>query len=78
MNTSDYISTTKAAEIAGIDSRHMRRLAETGGIHAVKIGRNYLVVRASATEFKRHPSKGRPKSKPRKGKKIPKKPATSC
>jgi len=60
--STEYLSTTAAAIIAGISARHLVRLIVDGKINAQKVGRNWLVSRESAEGFSRHPSMGRPKS----------------
>lgn len=62
MNTipDDAIPLPLAATLAGVTDRHMRTLVEKGTVTGLKIGRNYLVSRASAEAFVRHPTAGRP------------------
>ncbi len=60
--STEYLSTTDAAIIAGVSARHLVKLIVEGKIHAQKVGRNWLVSRESAEAFSRHPTMGRPKS----------------
>lgn len=57
----EFVSLPEAATLANVSERHMRLLADTGKIPAAKVGRNWLVSRAAAVAFKRHPTLGRPK-----------------
>jgi excisionase family DNA binding protein len=46
MQHSDLISTTEAAEILGLTRSHVFRLAQSGKIPAVKIGRNFAIKKS--------------------------------
>ncbi len=54
------ISVTDAARLAGVTDRHMRRLIADGVIAATRVGRAWLVDRASVAAWQRHPTMGRP------------------
>ena len=49
----NLISVPEAAELAGVDQRHMRRLVASGKVRGAKAGRNYLVDREAAAAFER-------------------------
>jgi len=57
----EFVSLPEAAALANVSERHMRLLVNKGQIPAAKVGRNWLVSRAAAVAFKRHPTLGRPK-----------------
>ena len=57
----EFVSLPEAAALANVSERHMRLLVDQGKIPAAKVGRNWLVSRAAAVAFKRHPTLGRPK-----------------
>lgn len=61
LDLADCVPLPEAARLADVSERHMRLLVEKGQVAAVKIGRNYLVSRAAAQGFQRHPSAGRPR-----------------
>lgn len=54
------LSVTDAARLAGVTDRHMRRLIADGVIAATRVGRAWLVDRASVAAWQRHPTMGRP------------------
>jgi len=56
-----FVPLPEAARLADVTPRHMQRLAEDGVVTAIKVGRNWLVDRAAAAAFERHPSAGRPR-----------------
>jgi len=58
------ISVTAAARLAGVTDRHMRRLIADGVIQATRVGRAWLVDRASVAAWQRHPTMGRPAGTP--------------
>lgn len=66
LNLAECVSLPEAAALADVSERHMRLLVQSGKVAAAKIGRNYLVSRAAAAAFRRHPSAGRPRGKGRK------------
>jgi excisionase family DNA binding protein len=61
-----FISTAEAAKRLGCNERHVRVLIGSGDIKAERVGRAYLVLPDSLGGWQRHPTKGRPKSKPEK------------
>ena len=60
-NLEGWVSLPAAAVLADVSERHMRLLVQSGKIPAAKVGRNWLVSRAAAVAFQRHPTLGRPK-----------------
>lgn len=56
-----WVSLPEAAKLADVTERWMRQLIADGKVLGVQVGRNYLVHRASALKFKRHPTAGRPR-----------------
>ena len=65
--STEYVSTTDAAILAGVSPRHLVKLIVEGKIRAQKVGRNWLVSRESAESFSRHPTMGRPKKPTKQG-----------
>lgn len=61
---SPILSVTDAARLAGVTDRHMRRLIADGVIAATRVGRAWLVDRASVAAWRRHPTMGRPSVTP--------------
>ena len=61
LNITDCVSLPAAAVLADVSERHMRLLVQSGKIPAAKVGRNWLVSRAAAVAFSRHPKAGRPR-----------------
>jgi len=57
---SPILSVTDAARLAGVTDRHMRRLIADGVVQATRVGRAWLVDRASVAAWQRHPTMGRP------------------
>jgi hypothetical protein len=57
----DWISLPEAAALADVTDRWMRSLVDAGRVTGMKVGRNYIVSRASAAAFVRSPSEGRPR-----------------
>jgi len=47
-----WVTTTRAAEITGYSIAYMRQLASRGRIEARKVGRDWLIERASLLAFK--------------------------
>ena len=68
-----YITTVEVAEILGITVAAASRLVRQGRIPGVKIGRVYLVPRASVQEFRKGyvPKRGRPRKKRKYTKRSP-------
>lgn len=60
-NLKGWVTLPEAAKLADVSERWMRQLIADGTVLGVKVGRNYLVHRASAQKFKRHPTAGRPR-----------------
>lgn len=46
MYQNDYISTTEAGKILGLSRTHVLRLAKSGKIPAVRIGRNFAIKKS--------------------------------
>lgn len=53
-----------AAMVADVTEQWLRKLVKAGRIAGQRIGRNYLVSRAAAEQFRRHPTMGRPRFAP--------------
>ena len=47
----DLISLSKAAEISGLSSDHLRRLAERGDLWAKKLGRNWVTTEQAVEKY---------------------------
>jgi hypothetical protein len=60
----DMIPLPEAAGLADITEQWLRMLVKAGRVQGLKIGKNYLVSRSSAEQFRRHPSAGRPRFAP--------------
>ena len=60
----DMIPLPEAAGLADVTEQWLRLLVKAGRVHGLKIGKNYLVSRSSAEQFRRHPSAGRPRFAP--------------
>jgi len=60
----DMIPLPEAAGLADVTEQWLRLLVKAGRVHGLKIGKNYLVSKASAEQFRRHPSAGRPRFAP--------------
>lgn len=60
----DMIPLPEAAGLADITEQWLRMLVKAGRVNGLKIGKNYLVSRSSAEQFRRHPSAGRPRFAP--------------
>jgi hypothetical protein len=60
----DMIPLPEAAGLADITEQWLRMLVKAGRVHGLKIGKNYLVSRSSAEQFRRHPTAGRPRFAP--------------
>jgi excisionase family DNA binding protein len=50
-NPTEWITTSRAAELMGYDYAHVRLLARKGRIKATKMGRDWLVDRTSAVAY---------------------------
>jgi len=59
----DFISLSEAATIIGLSTRHLRHLAETGGLWARKLGRNWLTTKQAINEYSNRERKPGPKPK---------------
>ncbi len=62
----DYLTTTATAAELGISRRRVQRYVTLGYLPAVKIGRDYFVLREALRTFKPPPvgwKKGRPRKK---------------
>jgi excisionase family DNA binding protein len=60
------LSTAQVAAMFGVNERHVRWLIKHRRIESERIGRAHLVVAESLKNWAKHPTKGRPKSKPEK------------
>jgi hypothetical protein len=60
----DMIALPEAAGLADVTEQWLRQLVKAGRVAGVKVGRNYLVSRSAAENFRRHPSMGRPRLAP--------------
>jgi hypothetical protein len=60
----DMIALPEAAGLADVTEQWLRQLVKAGRVAGVKVGRNYLVSRSAAENFRRHPSMGRPRLTP--------------
>jgi hypothetical protein len=62
----DWVTLPEAARLADVTERWMRSLVQGGRVVGLKVGRNYIVSRASAAAYVRSETEGRPRSaKPR-------------
>jgi hypothetical protein len=59
--TDDWISLPAAAQLADVSDKWMRCLVEKGRVKGRKVGRNYVVSRASAAAYVRTENQGRPR-----------------
>jgi hypothetical protein len=59
--TDDWISLPAAAQLADVSDKWMRCLVEKGRVKGRKVGRNYVVSRASAAAYVRTTNQGRPR-----------------
>lgn len=65
------ITTSEAAKIIGCSRRHAGHLCINGELLAQRIGRDWLVDRASAEAYRdREVARGRPRTRPQKKKKV--------
>lgn len=58
----DMLPLPEAAGLADVTEQWLRQLVKAGRVAGVRVGRNYLVSRAAAENFRRHPSMGRPRA----------------
>jgi excisionase family DNA binding protein len=65
----DPITTTEAAAIIGIDPSQVRRYCQRGALTAQRMGRDWMIERQAAQDFK--PAPVGPPRKERKSKKKP-------
>lgn len=57
-----YVSVADAAQIMGMNVRHVRRLCATGKLGCIRVGKVFLVIKKSAEAYQRDPyGRGRPK-----------------
>jgi hypothetical protein len=59
----DWISLPEAARLADVTERWMRQLVQDGKVAGMKVGRNYIVSRASAAAYVRSETEGRPRAR---------------
>jgi hypothetical protein len=57
----DWIPLPEAARLADVTERWMRSLVQGGRVVGLKVGRNYIVSRASAAAYVRSETEGRPR-----------------
>jgi hypothetical protein len=58
----DWIPLPEAALLADVTDRWMRSLVQGGRVVGLKVGRNYIVSRASAAAYVRSETEGRPRA----------------
>ena len=58
----DLISIREAAQLADVSEQWLRRLVAAGKLAGYRVGKSYVVSRAAAARFKRHPTAGRPRN----------------
>jgi hypothetical protein len=58
----DWIPLPEAARLADVTERWMRSLVQGGRVVGLKVGRNYIVSRASAAAYVRSETEGRPRA----------------
>lgn len=58
----DLISIRDAAVLADVSEQWLRRLVAAGKLAGYRVGKSYVVSRAAAARFKRHPTAGRPRN----------------
>jgi len=61
LSPADWISLPEAARLADVTERWMRHLVQSGRVVGMKVGRNYIVARASAAAYVRSETGGRPR-----------------
>jgi len=57
----ELLALPAAALIADVTEQWLRRLVAAGKVAGFRVGRHYLVPRAAAEAFRRHPTAGRPR-----------------
>jgi len=62
MQHKEYLSTMEAAKITGLDRTQVFRLIKKGTIPALKIGRNYAILKKDLFIFTEEVSKGEEKN----------------
>lgn len=62
-NTSDLISVTEAAKIAGFTREHASLLARTGKLEAVRLGRYWYTTREAVEKYLAEGHRPGPKSR---------------
>lgn len=55
MSAADYISTTEAADIIGVNDSRVRQLLRAGELSGKRFGRDWLILRRDAERFQRSP-----------------------
>jgi len=58
----DFIPLPEAAGLADVTEQWLRKLVAAGRVPGVRIGKNYLVSKTAAEQFRRHPTAGRPRA----------------
>jgi siroheme synthase len=58
----DWVTLPEAARLADVTERWMRELVQGGRVVGLKVGRNYIVSRASAAAYVRSETEGRPRA----------------
>jgi excisionase family DNA binding protein len=61
--TSKLISVTKASQISGLTTGHLRKLLREGQIEGVKIGRNWLTTEEAVRDYLKQGIRPGPKPK---------------
>ena len=57
----DWITVPEAAKLADVTPRWMLSLIKDGRVQGLRVGRNYVVSRASAAAYVRTENQGRPR-----------------
>ena len=57
----DWITVPEAAKLADVTPRWMLSLIKDGRVQGLRVGRNYVVSRASAAAYVRTTNQGRPR-----------------
>jgi excisionase family DNA binding protein len=57
----DWITVPEAAKLADVTPRWMLSLIKNGRVQGLRVGRNYVVSRASAAAYVRTENQGRPR-----------------
>lgn len=58
----DLIPLPEAAGLADVTEQWLRKLVAAGRVPGVRVGKNYLVSKTAAEQFRRHPTAGRPRA----------------